>query len=84
MYICQLFSFIAFVVTLAMVLICIFVIEVFKKSYQIIIVSLGGEKLTGEKRQKLFLHGSLSIQYIENYIIQLTEGTYKSFLIGKM
>ena len=45
---------IAFVVTLVIVSICRFVIEVFKKSYQITIVSLGGEKMTGEKRQKLF------------------------------
>ena len=63
---------------------CRFVIELFKKSYQITIVSLGGEKMTGEKRQKLFLHSSLSIQYIENYMIQFKEGTHKNFLIGNM
>ena len=45
---------------------------------------LGGEKMTGEKWQKLFLHGSLSIQYIENYIIQFKEGAHKNLLIGKM
>ena len=60
MSICKLFSFIAFVVTLAIVSIFRFVIEVLKKSYEIIIVSLGVEKMTGEKRQKSFLHGSLS------------------------
>ena len=60
-YICQLFSFKAFVVTLVIVSICRLVIVVFKKSYQITIVSLEGEKMTGEKRQKLFLHSSLAI-----------------------
>ena len=83
MYICQLFSFIAFEVTLVIVSICRFVIEVFIKSHQITIVSLGGEKMTGEKRQKLFLHGSLSIQYIENSIIQFKEGTHKKLLNRK-
>ena len=77
MYICQLFSFIACVVTLAIVSMCRFVVVVFKKSYQITIVSLGGEKMTGEKRKKLFLHGSLSTQCIENYIIQFKEGAHK-------
>ena len=56
---------------------CRFVIEVFKKSYQITIESLGGDKMTGEKRQKLFLHSNLSIQYFENYLIQFKEGTHK-------
>ena len=84
MYICQLFSFIAFVVTLVIVSICRFVIKVFKKSYQIIVVSLGVEKMTGEKLQKSFLHSSLFIQNIENYIIQFKEGTTKNVLIAKM
>ena len=39
--------------------------------------------MTGEKRQKLFLHSSLSIQYIENYIIQIKEGTHKKLLNRK-
>ena len=80
MYACQLFSFIAFVVTLAIVSMCRFAIELFKKSYQIAIVSLGGEKMTGEKQQKSFLSSSLSIQYIENYMIQFKERTYKKLL----
>ena len=54
MYICQLFSFIAFEVTLDIVSICRFGIEVFKKSYQITIVSLGGEKMTGENDKHYF------------------------------
>ena len=39
--------------------------------------------MTGEKRQKLFLHSSLSIQYTENYIIQFKEGTHKKLLNSK-
>ena len=46
-------------------------------------MSLGGEKMTEEKRQKLFLHSSLSIQYIENYVIQFKEGTHKKLLNRK-
>ena len=84
MNICQLFSFIAFVVTLAIVSMCRFVIEVFKMSYQITIVSLGGGKMTGEKQQKSFLQGSLSIQYIENYMIQFKEAMCKKLLNRKM
>ena len=83
MYICQLFSFIVFVVTLVIVSMCRFVIEVSKKSYQITIVSPGGEKMTEEKRQKLFLHNSFSIQYIENCMIQFKEGTHKKLLNRK-
>ena len=56
---------------------CRFVIQLFKKSYKITIASLGGETMTGEKRQKSFLHSSLSIQYIENYMIPFKEGTHK-------
>ena len=40
--------------------------------------------MTEEKRQKLFLRSSLSIQYIENYVIQFKEGTHKKLLNRKM
>ena len=39
--------------------------------------------MTGEKRQKSILRSSLSIQYIEIYIIQLKEGTHKKLLNRK-
>ena len=47
-------------------------------------MSQGVEKMTGEKRQKSFLHGNLSVQNIENHMIQLKKGHTKPFLIGKM
>ena len=37
--------------------------------------------MTGEKRQKLFLHGNLAIQYIENYMFK--EGMRKKLLNRK-
>ena len=57
---------------------CRFVIKVLKKSYQITIVSPGGEKMIGEKRQKSFLHGGL-----KNYMIRFKEGMYKKLLNRK-
>ena len=72
--------FIAFVVTLVIVSICRFVIEVFKKSYQITIVSLGGEKMTGEKRQKYFYTVVFPYNTLKIISYSLKKGRTKNFL----
>ena len=56
---------------------CRFINEVFKTFIQVTIVNLRREKMTGENSEKLFLQGSLSIQYIEYNKIQLRKGTHE-------